>query len=604
MSNSDAEKESSCITAFSDDEGFTKSFSINETNELLDFFHKYGFVVIRDIVDSQSQIENTVDEIWNLLRVLNPKIDKNDSSTWEDANWPIQMGLKDGGFISHMSDVATKMCWENRQHPNIVKLFQILLQQDDLWVKFDRYGFMRPTKDIPFTNKDNNSITIEDRPEWRSKPNWLHWDQNPWKYPDFMGIQGLLALSDTNSNTGGFHCVPSFTHRFKQWSIDNEQAHRSRGGLVNVPSDDPIRNEVKQIHVRKGSFVAWDSRLPHGNFPNNNNQFRIVQYIAFEPAKENDERELTSRIDAFHMRRLCSKADEQLAGFPEPQLTELGEKIIGIRIARNDYDETIPPLLRRMLNLTKLNLCLTLGLFSQKIVDGNIIRRDIVSQLPKLKKFDFFIHSITFKQNEDTIPSIDDIQRTFIGFEKSSVQCHANYLPKSKQSHCHIYCKRCSMIYFNFITNHFHGGIFHSVRKISLLDEMPFENEFFRRIAQSFPMLEELSVINNEEQQQKKQVFISNNDLENSSPIKYPHLHELRLVRVPDDYVEQFLLNTKTCLEKKFILYVEYESLQRVTHGLTRDQTRMNCEKIIQLYLCYKGKSIIPVVQEFSLCAS
>jgi len=31
------------------------------------------------------------------------------------------------------------------------------------------------------------------------------------------------------------------------------------------------------------------------------------------------------------MRKLSSKADEQLAGFPEPQLTELGEKIIGLR---------------------------------------------------------------------------------------------------------------------------------------------------------------------------------------------------------------------------------------------------------------------------------
>ncbi len=33
----------------------------------------------------------------------------------------------------------------------------------------------------------------------------------------------------------GFHCVPGFTHHFKQWSIDNEQKHKSRGGLVNVP---------------------------------------------------------------------------------------------------------------------------------------------------------------------------------------------------------------------------------------------------------------------------------------------------------------------------------------------------------------------------------
>ncbi len=147
----------------------------------------------------------------------------------------------------------------------------------------------------------------------------------------------------------GFHCVPGFTHRFKQWSIDNEEKHKSRGGLINVPNDDPIRNEVKQIHLQKGSFLVWDSRLPHGifffifdskssfnqfylgNFPNESNRFRIVQYIAFEPAKEDDQNELTSRIDAFHMRALSAKVDEQLAGFPEPQLTELGEKIVGIR---------------------------------------------------------------------------------------------------------------------------------------------------------------------------------------------------------------------------------------------------------------------------------
>ncbi|CAF0728421.1 unnamed protein product [Adineta steineri] len=320
------------ITAFPDSDGYTKSFSIEEIADLSDFFEKYGFVVVRNMIDSEAQIDDTIDEIWSLLRVLNPKIDKNDSSTWDNKYWPIYMGLKDGGFISHMADVATKMCWENRQNPNVVKLFQTLLKQNDLWVKFDRYGMMRPTKGITFkNNNDDGSVVIEDRPDWRSKPNWLHWDQNPWKYPDFMGVQGLLALSDTNPNTGGFHCVPGFTHHFKQWSIDNEKEHRSRGGLINVPEDDPIRNEVKQIHVRKGSFVVWDSRLPHGNFPNQNDQFRIVQYIAFEPAKEDDKNEVTNRIDVVDMRRSSPTADEQLAGFPEPELTELGEKIIGLR---------------------------------------------------------------------------------------------------------------------------------------------------------------------------------------------------------------------------------------------------------------------------------
>jgi vacuolar-type H+-ATPase subunit B/Vma2 len=84
------------ITAFQDSDGYTKSFSIEETTAILDFFQEYGFVVVRNIIDSESQIEDTIDEIWSLLRVLNTKIDKNDSSTWDDKYWPIYMGLKDG----------------------------------------------------------------------------------------------------------------------------------------------------------------------------------------------------------------------------------------------------------------------------------------------------------------------------------------------------------------------------------------------------------------------------------------------------------------------------------------------------------------------------
>ncbi len=29
--------------------------------------------------------------------------------------------------------------------------------------------------------------------------------KNPWRYPDFMGVQGLLALSDTNPTTAGIY---------------------------------------------------------------------------------------------------------------------------------------------------------------------------------------------------------------------------------------------------------------------------------------------------------------------------------------------------------------------------------------------------------------
>jgi hypothetical protein len=79
----------------------------------------------------------------------------------------------EGGFISHMSDVSTKMCWENRQHPNVVRLFQLLLQRNDLWVKYDRYGMMRPTKGIAMKQNDSEqSLILVDRPEWQSQSNW------------------------------------------------------------------------------------------------------------------------------------------------------------------------------------------------------------------------------------------------------------------------------------------------------------------------------------------------------------------------------------------------------------------------------------------------
>ncbi len=86
------------------------------------------------------------------------------------------------------------------------------------------------------------------------------------------------------------------------------------------------------LMVQISCYLNLSSDKYHlGNFPNESDRFRIVQYITFKPAEEDDKRELESRIDAFHMRTLGSKVDEQLAGFPEPQLTELGEKIIGIR---------------------------------------------------------------------------------------------------------------------------------------------------------------------------------------------------------------------------------------------------------------------------------
>ncbi len=80
----------------------------------------------------------------------------------------------------------------------------------ELWVSLDRYGVMRPTRNVPKgkianpnnnnnndkdkdkdndndnDNKNESSIApnpedVEDHPNWKTKELWLHWDLNPCK---------------------------------------------------------------------------------------------------------------------------------------------------------------------------------------------------------------------------------------------------------------------------------------------------------------------------------------------------------------------------------------------------------------------------------------
>ena len=134
---------------------------------------------------------------------------------------------------------------------------------------------------------------------------------------------------------------------------------------------------------------------------------------------------------------------------------------------------------------------------------------------------------------------------------------------------------------YDNISNNFPGGLFIYVHTVSLYDEYPFEREFFLQIAQSFPLMEKLTVIN-AKPQKNKLYRKSNNDNQDLSIIKYPHLTSLNLFRAHDDYVEQFLADTEMCLR---YLLVDYEAMKKVTENFTRNTTRINCTKLRSIYL-------------------
>jgi hypothetical protein len=81
---------------------------------------------------------------------------------------------------------------------------------------------------------------------------------------------------------------------------------------------------------------------------------------------------------------------------------------------------------------------------------------------------------------------------------------------------------------------------------------------------------------------------------------KFPHLTELCLLEAHDDYVMQFLDDTKTCLSNSVHAYIYYRSLKRVTQNLIRKATRVNCVKLKQLHVFGEFKICKPFTGYFS----
>jgi hypothetical protein len=107
-----------------------------------------------------------------------------------------------------------------------------------------------------------------------------------------------------------------------------------------------------------------------------------------------------------------------------------------------------------------------------------------------------------------------------------------------------------------------------------MTDFYPFEHSFFKVISQSFPLLKELHIINEEPQKDKQQ----------STPfIVFSHLIFLHLYGAHADYAEQFLVDKYCHLPCLLDLDIGYESLVLVTKNFTNDATRLTCSKLTSL---------------------
>ena len=88
--------------------------------------------------------------------------------------------------------------WDIRQHPDLHRIWAALWNTDRLGVGWIPAASRRPGNPVSPSHSR------------------IHWDYNPWNAEMHM-FQGVVALTDTAANQGGFRCVPSLYQERDSW---------------------------------------------------------------------------------------------------------------------------------------------------------------------------------------------------------------------------------------------------------------------------------------------------------------------------------------------------------------------------------------------------
>lgn len=260
-----------------------------------------GYVVVPGVVPREN-LEAVVRDIWRHTGA-NPD---------DRESWYLPEVISPHGMVQmyHYQSM-----WDNRQHPAVHQTFAAIFGTEQLWVSLDRTN-LKPPAD-PAHPEHNN-------------PGFIHWDTDTSKYPDIpFRVQGVLALTDTDEQMGGFQCVPQLYRELGDW-IARQPADR------NPRQPDITGYHIEQIPLRAGDLVIWSTLLPHGNGHNVSGRPRLAQYISMNLANEDDEAAREARVNCWRHRlpppSPAFKPDPRNveAGLPPAELTPLGRKLLGL----------------------------------------------------------------------------------------------------------------------------------------------------------------------------------------------------------------------------------------------------------------------------------
>lgn len=272
------------------------------------FWKENGYVVIPNAVP-QKNLKAMVDIIWEFL-----EMDPDNVENWYKYKPYTRTDMRSPISAAGMVEIYQHQAlWDNRQYPRIYQAFTEILGEDHLWVSLDRANMKPPDR--------------ADRPEWGHQ-GMIHWDLDTSQTPIPFGVQGVLYLTDTSEDQGGFQCIPGFHNIFAEW-VKTQPADR------NPRQPDLTGLTVKSIEGKAGDLVIWHRLLAHGNGHNVSDKPRLAQYITMSPAKTDDETLRQARIQSWQTCRPMPNWPGDYRNWEHQnqqpaKLTTLGRKLLGI----------------------------------------------------------------------------------------------------------------------------------------------------------------------------------------------------------------------------------------------------------------------------------
>jgi hypothetical protein len=247
------------------------------------------------------------------------------------------------------------------------------------------------------------------------------------------------------------------------------------------------------------------------------------------------------------------------------------------------YDTFIVPLLSGMINLEKLQLCLQVVRLDSTYIDGNQLYDQFLYSMRKLKRFTFDIKTRVRNQNANIeLSSNEQIRRSFEGKFYQRVFSHVNSNSSKLVGECHVYSLPYGFEYCSNVNSSFQGGRFEKVRQLRMTDSIGFTYELFQRVAQDFPFLKYLCIMN---------MCAMMNKSRGSVLLTFPYLTYLDLDGAHDDYIVLFLLKKHAYLPRLSYLSIEKKPLKRITNNFTIDSIHFNFNKLKTLNV---GRSFVP----------